>query len=47
MVTLYVFIWAVVPADLALKVAIAPQRLKYVRQHWLDVMIVLVPSHAR
>ena len=25
------------------KVAIAPQRLKYVRQHWLDLMIVLVP----
>ena len=37
------FIWALFATDLAIKVAIAPQRLKYVRQHWLDVMIVLVP----
>ena len=37
------FIWALFATDLAIRVAIAPQRLKYVRQHWLDVMIVLVP----
>ncbi len=37
------FIWALFAADLAIKVVIAPQRLEYVRQHWLDVLIVLVP----
>ena len=37
------FIWALFATDLAIRVAIAPQRLKYVRQHWLDMMIVLVP----
>ena len=38
-----VFIWATFAADLAIKIAIAPQRVKYIRQHWLEVMVVLIP----
>ena len=37
------FIWVVFAADLAVKTAIAPRRLQYLRQHWLDVIVVLVP----
>ena len=29
--------------DLAVKVAVAPRRVKYVREHWLEVMVVLIP----
>ena len=36
-------IWALFAADLAIKIAIAPQRVKYVKQHWLEVMVVLIP----
>ena len=36
-------IWAVFAADLVVKVAIAPDRLGYVRRHWLDVLIVAIP----
>ena len=37
------FIWALFAADLAIKIAIAPQRVKYIKQHWLEVMVVLIP----
>ena len=37
------FIWALFATDLAIKIAIAPQRVKYIRQHWLKVMVVLIP----
>lgn len=36
-------IWALFAADLAVKAAIAPRRLEYLRGHWLDVLVVLVP----
>ena len=37
------FIWALFATDLAIKIAIDPQRVKYIRQHWLEVMVVLIP----
>ena len=37
------FIWALFATDLAVKVAVAPRRVEYVRQHWLEVLIVLIP----
>ena len=36
-------IWALFATDLAVKVAVAPRRVKYVREHWLEVMVVLIP----
>lgn len=38
-----VFIWAFFAADLVVKVAVAPRRAQYLRQHWLEVLVVLVP----
>ena len=35
--------WAIFAADLAVRTAIAPRRLPYLRQHWLDVLLVLFP----
>ena len=37
------FIWALFAADLAVKVAVAPRRVEYLRQHWLEVLVVLIP----
>ncbi|MCE2464832.1 MAG: potassium channel family protein [Dehalococcoidia bacterium] len=42
-VTLDVLIWAIFAVDLALKTAIAPRRLAYLREHWLEVLVVLIP----
>jgi voltage-gated potassium channel len=36
-------IWGVFAADLIVKVAIAPNRMRYVRSHWFDVLLVLLP----
>jgi len=36
-------IWGVFAADLAAKVAVAPQRGRYLRVHWLDVLLVALP----
>ena len=41
--TLDVFIWALFAADLLVKLAVAPDRLGYVRRHWLEVLVVLIP----
>ena len=41
--TLDVFIWAVFAADLAVKLAIAPDRLRFVKRNWLEVLVVAVP----
>ena len=38
-----VFIWALFATDLGVKLAVAPRRLEYVRQHWLEVLVVLIP----
>lgn len=36
-------IWGLFLADLAVSVAISPQRVKYLRTHWLDVVLVALP----
>jgi voltage-gated potassium channel len=36
-------IWAVFAVDFGLKVTVAPQRLRYVRSHWLEVAMVALP----
>ena len=38
-----VVVWALFAADLAVKTAIAPDRRGFLRQQWLDVLVVLVP----
>ena len=37
------FIWALFATDLAVKLAVAPRRAEYLRQHWLEVLVVLIP----
>lgn len=36
-------VWFLFAASLAVKVAIAPDRRRYLRSHWLDVLIVALP----
>ena len=38
-----IFIWSVFAADLMVKTAISPRRLSYLKAHWIDVVIVVVP----
>jgi len=42
-ITLDYFIWAIFAIDLIIKVAISPRRLNYLRRHWLEVLVVVVP----
>ena len=42
-ITLDTFIWAVFAIDLIIKVVVAPHRLAYLRRHWLEVLVVIVP----
>lgn len=42
-IALDTLIWALFAVDLGVKVAVATDRLAYLRQHWLDVLIVAVP----
>jgi voltage-gated potassium channel len=37
------FIWALFAIDLVIKLAIAPHRGNYIRRHWLEVLVVVVP----
>jgi voltage-gated potassium channel len=37
------FIWAAFAVDLTLKVVVAPRRLHYLRTHWPEVAMVLLP----
>ena len=37
------FIWAIFVVDMGIKLVIAPHRLAYVRRHWLEVLVVVVP----
>jgi voltage-gated potassium channel len=37
------FIWGVFALDLVVKLAIAPRRLTYLRRHWIDVLLVVIP----
>ena len=41
--SLDVLIWAIFALDLGVKTAIAPRRLAYLREHWLEVLVVLIP----
>lgn len=41
--TLDWFIWALFAIDLAIKVVVAPHRPAYLRRHWLEVLVVVVP----
>ncbi len=41
--TLDWFIWASFAVDMGIKFVIAPQRLPYLRRHWLEVLVVVVP----
>ena len=36
-------IWALFATDMAVKLAVAPRRVEYVRRHWLEVLVVLFP----
>ena len=42
-VALDMFIWALFATDLTVKVAVAPRRIEYLRGHWLEVLVVLIP----
>ncbi len=37
------FIWALFAVDLIVKVAISPHRFVYLRRHWLEVLVVVIP----
>jgi voltage-gated potassium channel len=37
------FIWALFVVDMVIKLIIAPHRLAYLRRHWLEVLVVVVP----
>ena len=37
------FVWVAFAVDLAIKIAIAPDRWAYVKRHWLDVFVVAIP----
>ena len=37
------FIWALFAIDLIIKLAIAPQKGAYLKGHWLEVLVVVVP----
>ncbi len=37
------FIWAIFVVDIIVKTAIAPHRFQYLRRHWVEVLVVVVP----
>jgi len=37
------FLWAIFAVDLIIKLVISPHRLNYLRRHWLEVLVVVVP----
>ncbi|MFC1909252.1 potassium channel family protein [Chloroflexota bacterium] len=41
--TLDWFIWAIFAIDLAIKLVVTPHRLAYLKRHWLEVLVVVVP----
>ncbi len=41
--TLDIFIWAVFAADFSLKLAITPAKWNYLKTHWLEALVVLIP----
>lgn len=41
--TLDWFIWAIFVIDMVIKLVLAPHRLAYLKRHWLEVLVVVVP----
>ena len=41
--TLDIFIWAIFAADFLLKLAITPAKWRYLKTHWLEALVVLIP----
>jgi voltage-gated potassium channel len=41
--TLDSFIWALFAVDLVIKTVISPHRLPYLRRHWFEILVVVVP----
>ena len=41
--TLNAYIWAIFAGDLVIKVAVAPRRWEFLKSHWLEVVVVVVP----
>ncbi len=41
---LYLFIWAIFAVELAARVIVAPQRARFIRRNWFDVLVVLLPA---
>jgi len=37
------FIWAIFAIDLVIKFVVAPHRFGYLKRHWLEVLVVVVP----
>lgn len=37
------FIWALFAVDLLVKVLISPHRMNYLKRHWLEALVVIVP----
>jgi voltage-gated potassium channel len=37
------FIWAIFAIDLTIKLVVSPHRLAYLKKHWLEVLVVVVP----
>jgi voltage-gated potassium channel len=37
------FIWALFAVDLIVKATISPRRFAYLRRHWLEVLVVVIP----
>jgi len=42
-IALDTFVWVLFAVDLGVKVVVAPKRLAYLRRHWLEVLVVIVP----
>ncbi|HEY93977.1 MAG TPA: potassium channel family protein [Dehalococcoidia bacterium] len=42
-VALDVFVWALFAVDLIIKIVVTPKRLPYIKRHWLEVLVVVVP----
>jgi len=42
-ITIDWFIWAIFAIDLAVKLIVSPHRLAYLKRHWLEVLVVVVP----
>ena len=38
-----IFIWAIFAADFSIKLAVAPKKISYIRNHWLDIMVIALP----